>query len=426
MTIIKKYNTDTSQWEPIAVGKQGPAGPTGSTGPASTVTGPTGSLGPTGSTGPTGATGAASNVTGPTGAAGDKGGVRYSFNSSNAVVDPGAGRILFNNPTISAVSFIFMDDVDAGNVNQTGWYQTFDDSTATGTKGYLSISTYDTPGKTIFRVIGDVINSTGYFRIPVAWVSGSAPANNERIYVEFHRTGDNAPTGPTGPSVTGPTGTTGPTGPAGSSVTGPTGPSVTGPTGPTGPVVTGPTGPSASTIVTQRGDILAATGPGSLVPVPVGANNTILVADSATSPGIKWTDFASSLILDQTKERWNLPAGAIPTTANIDVLTSSIWYYVTQATADWTFNIRGSSGATLSSILPTSHSMTVTVAVAQGGTARRPTAFQIDGVSVTPKWVGGVSPSSGNTLSVDIYTYVIVKTAATPTYEVFASQTRFA
>jgi hypothetical protein len=44
MTVLKKYNQGTSQWEPIVSGTQGPTGPTG----------PTGSTGPTGPTGPPG------------------------------------------------------------------------------------------------------------------------------------------------------------------------------------------------------------------------------------------------------------------------------------------------------------------------------------------------------------------------------------
>lgn len=46
MPIIKKYNSNTTQWDPIAVGATGPQGPTGPS-----VTGPTG---PTGATGPQG------------------------------------------------------------------------------------------------------------------------------------------------------------------------------------------------------------------------------------------------------------------------------------------------------------------------------------------------------------------------------------
>ena len=34
MPILKSYNESTSQWEPVVVGKQGPAGPEGPQGPA--------------------------------------------------------------------------------------------------------------------------------------------------------------------------------------------------------------------------------------------------------------------------------------------------------------------------------------------------------------------------------------------------------
>ena len=57
-------------------------------------------------------------------------------------------------------------------------------------------------------------------------------------------------------------------------------------------------------------------------------------------------------------------------------------------------------------------------------TAYYPTAFTIDGTSVTPKWQGGTAPSSGNASSIDVYTFVIIKTASA-TYTVLASQTQF-
>jgi hypothetical protein len=56
-----------------------------------------------------------------------------------------------------------------------------------------------------------------------------------------------------------------------------------------------------------------------------------------------------------------------------------------------------------------------------------PTAFQIDGATagVTVRWQGGSAPTSGNTNSIDSYTFTIIKTASA-TYTVIASQTRFA
>jgi len=63
-----------------------------------------------------------------------------------------------------------------------------------------------------------------------------------------------------------------------------------------------------------------------------------------------------------------------------------------------------------------------------GATAYYNSAVQVDGTTtgVTTRWQGGTAPTTGSASSTDIYNYVIVKTAATPTYAVFASQTKFA
>lgn len=126
-----------------------------------------------------------------------------------------------------------------------------------------------------------------------------------------------------------------------------------------------------------------------------------------------------------SEERWNIVASASTGTINFDALTSSAWYYTTNATANWTLNFRGSSTVSLNTLLTTGDSITLSFAAAQGTTPYRPTTFQIDGSAVTPIWQGGVAPTSGNASSTDVYVFSIVKTAATPTYVVFASQTQF-
>lgn len=130
-------------------------------------------------------------------------------------------------------------------------------------------------------------------------------------------------------------------------------------------------------------------------------------------------------IVDQLEENWNIVASAATGTINFDVLTASIWYYTTNATANHTLNVRGNGSTTLNSLLATGDSITVVWAVANGTTPYRPSTFQIDGSTVTPLWQGGTAPTAGNASSTDIYVYTIVKTAATPTYTVFASQTQF-
>ena len=101
-------------------------------------------------------------------------------------------------------------------------------------------------------------------------------------------------------------------------------------------------------------------------------------------------------------------------------------YYTSNASANWTLNVRASSGATLTSTLAVGDAVTIAFLVTQGTTAYYPSAHTIDGTSVTPKWQGGTAPTAGNASSTDAYVYTIIKTASTPTYLVLASQTKFA
>ena len=129
--------------------------------------------------------------------------------------------------------------------------------------------------------------------------------------------------------------------------------------------------------------------------------------------------------LSAAAETVTIAATAATGTVNFDVSTQSILYYTSNASANWTLNIRGSSSVTLNSIMSTGQSVTVTHLVTQGSTAYYNSALTIDGSSVTPKWSGGSAPVAGNVNSVDVYSYTIIKTGS-GSFTVFASQTRFA
>jgi hypothetical protein len=124
-------------------------------------------------------------------------------------------------------------------------------------------------------------------------------------------------------------------------------------------------------------------------------------------------------------ETTTISATAATGTINYDVATQSIVYYTTNATANWTINLRASSAATLNSLMSTGQTITVTFMATQGATAYYNSALTIDGTSVTPKWQGGVAPTAGNVNSVDTYTYAILKTASA-TFTVLAARTRYA
>ena len=222
-----------------------------------------------------------------------------------------------------------------------------------------------------------------------------------------------------------------------------------------------------------KGSVAAASAAGAPINVAVGANNSVFVADSTQTAGVKWATTLSGLsltspvvntptitspaitgtttigsgatltsptlntptittpavtggtistaVLTSPKETWTVSATAATGTVAVPVATSTNVYYTTNASANWTFNFTG-----LSSGLAVGQSTTVGFLVTNGATAYYPTAFQIDGTAVTPKWQGGTAPTSGNASSIDAYMFTIIKTAATPTYTVLASQTKFA
>lgn len=132
-----------------------------------------------------------------------------------------------------------------------------------------------------------------------------------------------------------------------------------------------------------------------------------------------------SPVLPNLFEVATVSATAATGTINFDVMTQSVVYYTSNASANWTLNVRGNSTTSLNSIMSTGQSLTVAFLVTQGSTAYYQSALQIDGSAVTPKWQGGTAPTSGNSSSVDVYVVVIVKTGSA-TFSAFASQTKFA
>ena len=154
-------------------------------------------------------------------------------------------------------------------------------------------------------------------------------------------------------------------------------------------------------------------------------NGSVLNTSTLATPTITGGTSTNSVLISP-EERTTVSATAATGTINFDAATQGVLYYTTNSTANWTLNIRGSSGTTLTSMLATGDAITVTFLATNGATAYYNNALQIDGVSVTPKWQNGTAPTAGNASSIDAYVYAIVKTASTPTYTVLASQTKFA
>ena len=130
-------------------------------------------------------------------------------------------------------------------------------------------------------------------------------------------------------------------------------------------------------------------------------------------------------VLTSALEGVSITATAATGAINVDLSTAAVHYYTSNATANFTLNFRGNGSTTLNSLLSVGQSATVAFLNTNGTTSYYPTAFTIDGTSVTPKWQGGFAPSSGNASSIDSYTFTIIKTGSAA-YTVIASQVKFA
>jgi hypothetical protein len=148
-----------------------------------------------------------------------------------------------------------------------------------------------------------------------------------------------------------------------------------------------------------------------------------LTNKTLTAPAINDAVLADGVIKG-VEEDINVVAAAATGTIDFDVTTASVWYYTTDATANHTLNFRYSSGASLDSKLAVGDAITLVWLNTNGATAYYPNVIQIDGTTVTPKVPAAIT--AGNASAIDAYTFTIIKTAATPTYVVLESQTKFA
>jgi hypothetical protein len=473
MTLIVQNALDPTLVLPVAKGGTGTSTPGLVAGTNVTITGSWPNqiiAGPASLTGPTGAQGI-QGATGPTGSVGPAGTTGLGF--AIAKIYPSVAALTADtSPTgIIAGQFAIIDTGNSNNAEDAKLYlwngstytYTTDLSGASGIQGPQGTQGVTGPtgptGAQGIQGIQGVTGPTGPTGAQgiqgIQGIQGTTgPTGTQGIQGVTGPTGaqglagaDSTIVGPTGAQgiqgiqgIQGPTGVQGVQGIQGiqgiQGVTGPTGAASTiaGPTGPTGiQGITGPTGSQTGVAVWDEdgfvGTFTNLNFVGSAVTATTQSTNsggyaaiTVNTSNFATLTG---SQSISNKTIKTFKENVSItdPFNWSQTSeVNLDVLEAPIKIFSNQATSNFVINVRGDIFTTLGSILANNESITVNFFVTNlYGTTYYPTAFKIDGVTVTPQFQGGSTVVSGN--GSDLYVMFIVKVPGD--WRVYVSQTKF-
>jgi hypothetical protein len=126
--------------------------------------------------------------------------------------------------------------------------------------------------------------------------------------------------------------------------------------------------------------------------------------------------------IQSAKEKVNIitTPGAGNAGVTVQLVNQAIDFYVANATNNFTINIIGNGSTSVNTLLSSNQSMTTSVMITNGAAnTYYANVIQIDGSTITPKWVGNV-PVGGTANAISVYTFNIIKTASS-TYTVLGS-----
>lgn len=124
-------------------------------------------------------------------------GIPYTFSTTTADADPGAGTLRLDNATQNLATTIRADLAGSDGSDFTDVLATFDDSTST-VKGYIGLQKLADPTKWILFSVSALASPAGYRNITVAVVAASAAspfAAGDDLVLKFTRNGDKGDTG---------------------------------------------------------------------------------------------------------------------------------------------------------------------------------------------------------------------------------------
>lgn len=158
----------------------------------------TGDQGATGEKGAEGAKG----VEGAKGAEGRSAGFKYTYSTNTESSDPGAGKLKFNNATLSEATLLRISETDGDGNSIAAFLATIDDSTST-VKGTLTLRKVGEPAKFATFQTSGVLNDNGTWdSLTVAHVASNGLVNNDVVTLEYSRTGDKGEKGEKGETGT--------------------------------------------------------------------------------------------------------------------------------------------------------------------------------------------------------------------------------
>lgn len=123
----------------------------------------------------------------------------YLFNTATGDVNPGSGKIIFNNSDATLATVMRISYTDALAVSIYNFLQTIDDSTS-NIKGHFTVTKKtDTNNYGMFAITGYHNEHVDHFDVPIAFISGAPSFTNDlEIIATFARTGDKGDTGSQG------------------------------------------------------------------------------------------------------------------------------------------------------------------------------------------------------------------------------------
>ena len=130
--------------------------------------------------------------------AGDAGvpsGLDMLWDSETSDTDSGAGKIYFNNGTLSSVTVVYVDDVDVNSTSINSYVDSWDDSTNLDLRGTITVKKKtDTAVFAKYNVTGVVTSASTYSKVAVTHVvSAGSFTDADSVVVDFVRSGDRGP-----------------------------------------------------------------------------------------------------------------------------------------------------------------------------------------------------------------------------------------